>query len=98
MVVLRPRRRLLNFFSHQVANFLIAEAVPYTIASVDNEFIIARTIDHLDVGIGGHSLILPVELLIILVLIIAEGSAQGQVTVDTLVADKMACLLNATVL
>ena len=98
MVVLRARRNLLNFILHQTDNFLVVQAVPYTVARVDNKFIIGRTVNHKDVGIGGNSLIPPVEHLRVLVLVVTEGSAQRQVAVDTLVADIMAGLLDTSLL
>ena len=98
MVVLRAGRNLLNFILHQTDNFLVVQAVPYTVARVDNKFIIGRTVNHKDVGIGGNSLIPPVEHLRVLVLVVTEGSAQRQVAVDTLVADIMAGLLDTSLL
>ena len=98
MEVLGPRRTLFKFFLHEGADLLVAETIPYTVASVDNKFVISVAIDHEHFGMSSDSLVLPVELLRILVLIVAEGSAKRQISVDTLVADKMAGLLNARLL
>ena len=83
---------------HQADNFFIIEAVPYTVARVDNKFIIGRTIDHEDVRECGNGLIFPADNLGVLVLVVTEGSAEGQIAVDTLVADEMGGFLDTRLL
>jgi len=82
--VLGHERTLVCFelISKKVTAFLVCKAVPNTVASIDDEVVIRRPLNHLDVRLRGNGLVLRLQLGLVLVLKIADGSTQSQVTVD----------------
>lgn len=74
---------------HELADLVVAEDFPDTVATHENEAIIL-VVDDLNVGHGRDKLLLGLELGVLLVLEITDGTGEVQVTVDSAVNDKAA--------
>lgn len=95
--VLRHLGGLVSFelLGNEVAAFLVRKAVPDAIARIDNELVIFGTIHDLDVWLARDCLVLCTQLRHVLVLEVADGSAESEVAVDALVTDEMVRRIDA---
>jgi hypothetical protein len=79
---------VLHAVADESADFVVGEDFPDSVAAHEDEGLGAVEGDGLDVGVGGDELLLGLELGVLLVLEVSDGSGEVQVAVDSAVDDE----------